>query len=95
MIFSYCFREETVSDSVKESRFVVSRKRWGRRSPKLKGNKKNDTGGHPLLSKIQRITSPSASGENTPLIGLSPSKKPSNVSLKPSDYIFNCLIIVF
>ena len=97
MIFSlslYFREEELARENSKESRFVVNRKRWGRRSPKLKGPKK-ETGGHPLLSKIQRITSPSASGENTPHLGLSPSKKPPNVSKPSNSYymydIFNSL----
>lgn len=64
----------------------MTKKRWGRRSPKLgfKGKKDGGLGGgsgggHPLLSKIQRIASPVTSGETTPTSSLSPMKKSSSM----------------
>ena len=60
-----------------QDRFIVNKKKWGKKSPvkSLKGQRKEPT--HPLLSKIQRIGSPISSGEsgsNTPVLGTSPLK---------------------
>ena len=69
--------DESSPSSSEKDRFIVNKKRWGKKSPvkSLKGQRKDNT--HPLFSKIHRIGSPMSSGESgssTPVLGTSPKK---------------------
>ena len=83
LISSFTRSSDEISPGEKE-RFVV-KKRWGRKSPKSSSRGLiKDGSAHPLLSKIQRISSPMSSGgessSSTPTPGSSPKKIPKQAS---------------